>query len=374
MENLIFLTISLTRGGAERVICNMCNEYFAKHYHVTIISLMAAKPEYELDSSIRLLTIDTEEEQYQQNMLVRFPRRRRALAKVLRELQKDGQTKALISFLPEPNFLACSLKGKCSFPVIISVRNDPVKEYAGTFRQTMMRLFYPKASGYVFQTRMARDYFKFSTHIMENSTVIPNPIARDFLNLAPAEKRNQEIVAVGRLEKQKNPMLLLRAFEKVRKKHPEYQLVFYGEGSLGKELEQEIRTKGLAHAVQLRGNTSDVKGAIREAALFVLASDYEGMPNALMEAMALGLPCISTDCPCGGSAFLIRDGENGWLVPVGEEEALARQMCEVLENPKKAWEAGCAAQEITKQLNPDVIYRTWDEMLQLCFKGYGQRK
>ena len=169
-------------------------------------------------------------------------------------------------------------------------------------------------------------------------------------------------------------MLLLHAFEKVRKKHPEYQLVFYGEGSLRKELEQEIRTKGLTQAVQLRGNTSDVKGAIREAALFVLASDYEGMPNALMEAMALGLPCISTDCPCGGSAFLIRDGENGWLVPVGEEEALAQQMCEVLENPEKAREAGCAAQEITKQLNPDVIYRTWDEMLQLCFKGYGQRK
>ena len=280
----------------------------------------------------------------------------------------------MISFLPEPNFLACSLKGKCPFPVIISVRNDPVKEYAGTFRQTMMRGFYPKASSYVFQTRMARDYFKFSTHIMENSTVIPNPIARDFLNLAPAEKRNREIVAVGRLEKQKNPMLLLHAFEKVRKKHPEYQLVFYGEGSLRKELEQAIRTRGLAQAVQLRGNTSDVKGAIREAALFVLASDYEGMPNALMEAMALGLPCISTDCPCGGSAFLIRDGENGWLVPVGEEEALARQMCKVLENPEKAREAGCAAQEITKQLNPDVIYRTWDEMLQLYFKGYRQRK
>ena len=72
MEKLIFLTLSLTRGGAERVICNMCNEYFVKHYEVTIISLMAAKPEYELDPAIRLLTIDTKEEQYQQNMLVRF--------------------------------------------------------------------------------------------------------------------------------------------------------------------------------------------------------------------------------------------------------------------------------------------------------------
>lgn len=364
MEKLIFLTLSLTRGGAERVICNMCNEYFVKHYEVTIISLMAAKPEYQLDPAIRVLTIDTKEEQYQQNMLVRFPRRRAGLARALRKLQKEGQVKALISFLPEPNFLACSLKGKCNFPVIISVRNDPVKEYRGTFRQTMMKLLYPRASGYVFQTQMAKEYFDFSTHIMENSTVIPNPIARDFLNLAPAEKRNREIVAVGRLEPQKNPLLLIHAFQKVQEKHPEYQLVFYGEGSLQTEMEQEIKALGLTGAVQLRGNTSDVKGAIREAALFVLSSNYEGMPNALMEAMALGLPCISTDCPCGGPAFLMKDGENGWLVPVGDEETLAQQMCRVLENPVQAQAVGCVAQEITKQLDPDVIYRTWDEMIQ----------
>ena len=112
MEKLIFLTLSLTRGGAERVICNMCNEYFVKHYEVTIISLMAAKPEYDLNPAIHLLTIDTKEEQYQQNMLVRFPRRRAGLARVLQKLQKEGTVKALISFLPEPNFLACSLKGK----------------------------------------------------------------------------------------------------------------------------------------------------------------------------------------------------------------------------------------------------------------------
>lgn len=364
MEKLIFLTLSLTRGGAERVICNMCNEYFVKHYEVTIISLMAAKPEYALNPAIHLLTIDTKEEQYQQNMLVRFPRRRAGLARVLQKLQKEGSVKALISFLPEPNFLACSLKGKYNFPVIISVRNDPVKEYRGTFRQTMMKLLYPKASGYVFQTQMAREYFDFSTHIMESSVVIPNPIARDFLNLTPAEKRNREIVAVGRLESQKNPMLLIHAFQKVQKRHPEYQLVFYGEGSLQNEMEQEIKELGLNGAVQLRGNTSDVKGAIRESALFVLSSNYEGMPNALMEAMALGLPCISTDCPCGGPAFLMKDGEKGWLVPVGDEEALAEQMCRVLENPAQAQAVGRVAQEITRQLDPDMIYRTWDEMIQ----------
>ena len=364
MEKLIFLTLSLTRGGAERVICNMCNEYFVKHYEVTIISLMAAKPEYELNPAIRLLTIDKAEEQYQQNMLVRFPRRCAGLAKELRRIQKEGQVKALISFLPEPNFLACSLKRKCNFPVIISVRNDPVKEYRGTFRQTMMKLLYPKASGYVFQTQLAREYFDFSTHIMENSTVIPNPIARDFLNLAPAEKRNREIVAVGRLEPQKNPLLLIHAFKRIQERHPEYQLVFYGEGSLQAEMEQKIQALGLIGTVQLRGNTSDVKGAIREAALFVLASNYEGMPNALMEAMALGLPCISTDCPCGGPAFLIQPGKNGWLVPVGDEEALAGQMCRVLENPAQAEQAGHAAQKIAEQLNPDVIYQTWDEVIQ----------
>ena len=112
------------------------------------------------------------------------------------------------------------------------------------------------------------------------------------------------------------------------------------------------------------GQCDNVADTIYQSALFVLTSNTEGMPNALMEAMALGLPCISTDCPCGGPAFLIQHGENGWLVPIGDEEALAGQMCRVLENPVQAQAVGRAAQEITKQLDPDVIYRTWDEMIQ----------
>lgn len=364
MEKLIFLTLSLTRGGAERVICNMCNEYFVEKYDVTIISLMAAKPEYPLDERIHFVTLDETEEEYQQNMAVRFLRRRRALAKCLSRLCADGVPKALISFLPEPNMLICSLSGRYDCPIIISVRNDPVKEYGSTVRNLLMGKLYPRADKYVFQTQMARDYFAFSEHIMANSYVIPNPLNREFLDVEPSAKRTRECVAVGRLEEQKDPLLLVRAFERLHRELPDITLSFYGEGSLHELLQTEIEQRGLGDCIFLRGNTRDVRDAIKDAALYVLCSKYEGMPNALMEAMALGLPCVATDCPCGGPAFLIEEGVNGLLVPVGEEESLVQAMRRILTNSEEAEKMGEQARNIIDKLNPDNIYHSWERLLQ----------
>lgn len=363
MDKLFFLTLSLTRGGAERVLCNMCNEHFADRYEVTIISLMAAKPEYPLDERIRFLTLDQKEEEYQQNMAVRFLRRRRALAKCLDSLCVDGAPKALISFLPEPNMLICSLSGRCDYPIIISVRNDPVKEYGARVRNLLMRKLYPRADKYVFQTQMARDYFAFSEHILANSYVIPNPLNREFLDVEPCTKRTRECVAVGRLEDQKDPFLLLRTFDRLHRELPDVSLSFYGEGSLHEQLQTEIEQRGLGDCVFLRGNTRDVRDAIKDAALYVLCSKYEGMPNALMEAMALGLPCVATDCPCGGPAFLIDDGVNGRLVPAGDEEELFQAMYSVLTASHLAEEMGRNARGIVDRLNPDMIYDEWERLL-----------
>lgn len=364
MEHLVFVTLSLTKGGAERVICNMCNEYFAERYRITIISFMAAEPEYRLDDRIRVIYLDRKREQYRQNLAARFLRRRGALAKALKAVMREGQRPlALVSFLPEPNFISASLAGKFDCPVIISVRNDPVKEYGSKFRYILMKLLYKRAQGYVFQTERAKEYFSFSAHIVENSVVIPNPVGREFIGWESSGNRKKEIVSVGRLEEQKDPLLLVEAFEEVHKIFPEYELVFYGEGSLKERIMQESRKRGLAEAVVLKGNVNRIGEAVRDASLFVLSSRYEGMPNALMEAMALGIPCVSTDCPCGGPAFLIRDGVNGLLAPVGDAGAFADAMIRILGDYDSAQRMGMRAQEIIKELNPDTIYEKWEKFI-----------
>lgn len=365
MKHIAFLTLSMCKGGAERVIANMCNEYLVHRYRVTIITCMNRPLEYELHEKIQVIAVDNNAEEAKQNMAARFLRRRSRLGKILGELSPD----ILLCFLPEPNMLACSLKrpwrlrNSLRFPVIISVRNDPVREYKSRVRYLMMRALYPRADGYVFQTQGAMDYFSFSKHMTDTACVIPNPLSRAFLNYPRAGKRVKKIVSVGSLSRQKNQRLLIDAFAEIHEKYPEYVLEICGEGMLRKELQSYLNEKGLSCRVSLTGQVDTIAEQIYDASLFVMSSDYEGMPNALIEAMALGLPCISTDCPCGGPRFLIKDKVNGRLVPVGDVEKLSAAMEELLSSPVQAEQMGEQARKIQERLHPDVINKTWDDYI-----------
>lgn len=355
MKKIVFLTLSLTRGGAERVIANLCNDAFSSEYDVTVIMCMKAPMEYSLAESVKTVTLDQSEEEWHQGMTKRFPRRRRALGRILQDIRPD----LIISFLPEPNFLALSLRRKLGIPTIISVRNDPVREYAGMVRTLLMKHLYPNADGYVFQTNQAKEYFAFDKHIMENCRVIMNPLNPIFLEEVPCNRDTKRIVTVGRLEKQKNQAILINAFIGLSERFPGWTLDLYGEGSLRPELETLIGDH--ADVVRLMGETSDMRGVFSQTALFVLPSLYEGMPNALMEAMAMGIPCIATDCPCGGPAMLIQNGENGLLVPVDDERALADAMEAVMTDGKLGQKLGANAKRIRESGDPKRVLGEWME-------------
>ena len=158
-------------------------------------------------------------------------------------------------------------------------------------------------------------------------------------------------------------VFLIKAFADVSKNFPDYKLVIYGDGSRKDEYIKLAESLGVAEKVSFPGYVTDIGGKIADASLFVLSSDYEGMPNALMEAMALGLPCISTDCPCGGPRFLIKDGVNGLLVPVGDREALGEAMRKILDSPFFALSCASNAQDICKTLAPDKIYGEWEKYI-----------
>ena len=242
---------------------------------------------------------------------------------------------------------------------IISERNDPAHFGGRAFTRIVSRLLMRNADGFVFQTKDAQAFY--GGEIAKRSVVIPNPlfIGEYFPATQYAGEREKTIVTTGRLNKQKNHPLLIRAFKRIADEFPDYELIIYGEGPERQNDEALISELGLQERVLLPGAINDVPAKIYKSSLYVLSSDFEGMPNALMEAMALGLPCISTDCPCGGPRELTTDGKDCLLVPVDDKDALAEEMRKVLSNEKFAIELGKNAMKIRERLSLDNVCKQW---------------
>lgn len=354
--DILFFTMSMGRGGAERVIANLANNYAASSNRVTIATCQNQRCQYALAESITLLSLDRNEGR--QNKITRFIRRRNKFKKILKEKSFD----IIICFLPEPSFIMLSLKKQFRLKVIVSERWDPAQEYSKLTNKLMMNMLYPLADGFVFQTAGAQGYFK--SRIRKNSIIIPNPIHESFLNESYEPNRKKEIVSVGRLYPQKNHLMLIEAFAQVHAKLPDYVLKIYGEGSLRQTLQMKIDKLGLEQSVFLMGEEKNIKEAIKRASVFVLSSDSEGLPNALMEAMCLGIPVISTDCPCGGPRFLIQNGVNGLLTETGNAEKLAEKILLLLENPLIAKKIAIKAMDIVEIINPEQVYSLWNDYIQ----------
>jgi glycosyltransferase involved in cell wall biosynthesis len=247
-------------------------------------------------------------------------------------------------------------------PLLVSVRNDPVKDYAPYKLPTwyMER----KAAGCVFQTPDAMKFF--DKRIQDKGKVILNPISEQYIGSDSEHNiivdRNNEIVTVGRIDSQKNQMLLFEAFKEISTKYPRYVLKLYGDiqdKEIYRELNRFISENNLEDRIMFMGLKSNPGDYIKEASIFVLSSDYEGMPNALIEAMVLGLPVISTDCPCGGPKMLIDNGKNGIIVPVGDKKALANAMEYMITHEKEAEAMGKEAKKLIERVEPDKICSQW---------------
>ena len=194
----------------------------------------------------------------------------------------------------------------------------------------------------------------------EGHKIIPNPV--QVYEYAGRIKK-KKIVSVGRLAKQKNHKLLIRAFGQISKQFPDYELWIYGEGEMRGELESLLKRKGIADKVFLPGIVKDVHHQIADALVFVLSSDYERLSNALLEAMIMGLPCISTNC--AGADEVIQNGKNGIIVPVGDKDGLARAIAGILGDSKKREEMGRMAHYSGKKYSVDKVLKKWDRIIKV---------
>ena len=204
----------------------------------------------------------------------------------------------------------------------------------------------------------------FPRYLQNKGIVLDNPLDLTRLPEPVSSDRKKQIVSAGRLDNQKNFPLLITAFAIFHQKHPQYQLVIYGEGR--KRAELEVLAKKLLpdEAWSMPGRVTDLPQKMAQCEMFVLSSDYEGVPNVLIEAMACGLPVVSTDCAPGGAAHLIDPGKNGLLVPVGNAAALAEGMMFFAEHPQEAAQMGRNAAGLRQRMDANHVAAQWLKYLQ----------
>jgi GalNAc-alpha-(1->4)-GalNAc-alpha-(1->3)-diNAcBac-PP-undecaprenol alpha-1,4-N-acetyl-D-galactosaminyltransferase len=237
---------------------------------------------------------------------------------------------------------------------IVSLRVDPRLFKNQFFIKLRYKFCFILSTGVVFQTEKIQHYF--SKKIQLKSIVIPNPIIDDFL-LSPKALRNHRIVSIGRLSSEKNYAMLIKSFSNICQS--DYTLHIYGEGPLKQDLELLIEDCGMKNRIILEGNVDRVVDEISDAEIFITCSDFEGMPNALIEAMAMGLACISTNFPSGAAEKLIINYENGILIPVGDQQQLEKSIELLINDKRLSHKIRENAPKLREVLKRDTIINQW---------------
>lgn len=352
--NIICYLNKLNNGGAERVMSVLANGFAKRGHKVTMVTDYSMPNEYPLDAAVGRVVLDGSFDAARKGELSRTLRR----IPRLRKICKQEQAEIILSFISNASFRAILSTRFLKTKNLISVRNDPKMAYRSKPIALLAKLLYPLAEGCVFQTEDARTWF--TPGIQKKSRIIFNPVSDTFYKITPAPVQEKRIVTCGRLEKQKRLDLLIAAFDKVCDEFPEYKLEIYGVGPLLSILQEQINDLGRQDRICLMGRSEDVPNTIKTASLFVLSSDHEGLPNALMEAMALRLPVISTDCGGGGARALIEDGEDGLIVPCGDVDALASAIRETLADPEVAKARGEKAGKKAAGFSAEHIVALWE--------------
>lgn len=355
MKTIVFVLERLGNGGAERVTAALSKKISeAGNYNVHIFTYVKEENEYKLPDEVTRHIMSQEHI----GRITSLKRKVEYLTKEIRSVRPDY----VISLAtPKTSILLTILSLKRNFTLILSERNDPNQYPKEVIYKVLRNFVYRICDGVVFQTPDAQAYF--SKKIQRRSTVIPNPISES-LPERYTHIREKKIVNFCRLEPQKNLKLLLVAFEKINKEFADYKLDIYGEGEQYTELVEFTKKLGIADRVVFKGFVQNIHAKIINASLFVSSSNYEGISNSMLEALAMGVPTISTDCPIGGARMVIKNAYNGILVPVNNADSLAKAMKEVLSNNSLSERLSFNGTKLKYEFSVDSISRKWLDFLQ----------
>ena len=345
-KDLVFVTGSMRRGGAERVISILSNDLVNRGWKVYIITLL--RPEIEYDLNTKIIHVDISSKKA--NKALDIPR----LVRELRRIIKDIKPNSVISFMMNINIVTWLAVRKLKVKFIASERNDPTQGRS-RIKHWLSCLAYASTYKTVFQTDRAKSFY--NSKIREKGIIIPNPI-----NVECLREKSQEhkIVSVGRLDPQKNRRLLIESFSVVHSNHPEYSLHIFGEGIQEQELKALATDLNISDYIVFHGNVNDVHYQIKDADIFVLSSDYEGLSNALLEAMMMGLPCVSTDC--AGATEAIENGVDGFIVPIRDKAKMIEAMEALIVDEKLREKFSKNAVIHAKQFEVKSVVDKWEEL------------
>lgn len=348
---------ALTRGGTERVLVNLAEYLIQNGYLVTVVTQYQKEGEYSLNPAVKRILSDITDEETSSSRIVNFKRR----FFKLRNIWKQERPDVILSFIGKNNMMAILTSRFLKIPVAVSVRGEPAMEYYNSWMRFMARHLFKLADGVILQTRQCYDFFPEA--VRKKAVILRNPVSVSFFRERYEGEREKELVAVGRVDANKNHEMLIRAFADVADQFPEYRLTIYGEGELKGKLTELVSKLGMQRKIFLPGAISNVQDAIYKARIFILPSNTEGVPNTLIEAMILGLTVIATDCPCGGPADLIEHGVNGLLTPVGNVEKMKENLHKTLNDLQKADLMGKNAAKTGDIYQPEKVYKEWENYL-----------
>lgn len=392
MKKVVFFIDSLTIGGAERVVSVLSDRLVEQDYDVSIVMLFRREIVYQINPKVHILYADelsvssfigkvTQRlfrfwSKFRARVYVPIMRRLGKKEKLpkwnetsfyfyatyampYRELLKRNKDCTAFGFLIRSNNSMLMAAKGTGVKTVFCERNNPIRP---DMPQNIIRIrdrIYHRCSSAVFQTEEEMAYY---TRIKGEKAVIPNPLKENLPERYLGVRRH-EIVNFCRLSPQKNIPLLIDAFEILLQDHPDYTLRVYGEGPEKDNLKAYIKEKHLEDKAFIEDFAKDIHERIKDAAMFVSTSDFEGLSNSMIEAMAIGLPTVCTDCDGGGARMMIEDHVNGLLVPKGDKQAVYHAMKEIVEDETLSDRLSENAEKIKIKLSVDNIVKEWIKMI-----------
>lgn len=352
MKKLIVSIATLGSGGAERVLSVLSKHLVERFDEVQYVMWDGGDVFYDMDDRVKIVSLPSLSGRKGRNKQI----------KAFRQYIKKERPNLILSFLTPYNMLVLLSTIGLKQRVVVAERTDPSRLLAGGKPMLWLRdCLYRRALGILTQTEYAKSCYdkKFAG----KTKVIYNPITmtEEQVGMALRTEKEKTFVSVGRLEAVKDQKMMIRAFNQFHQNHPNYRLVIYGEGPMRQQLESLICSLRLEKNVILAGRSNKVWDAISPAECFLLSSEYEGMSNAMAEALCLGLPVISTKV--AGATELIKDGMNGYLVDIHDVDTMEKRMCEVADNITLRESMGKEAAKVYELLRADKISQEWVDYL-----------
>ncbi|QKJ64450.1 glycosyltransferase family 4 protein [Flavobacterium sp. M31R6] len=359
-KKVAFIIPSLEAGGAERVAVTLANKFINEN-EVFLLVLNKTKTMYTVDNSIQIHFL---KEAYipSVNWFIALKNNFRFIKQLIK-IVRHNKIDILISFTTTANILVILSNFFIKSASYISERNNPEVYQLSLFRKISVRILYHFTDALIVQASFSKKYFQ---HFLKPKKIqiIPNPIDENLLSRREEYgKRDNIILTVGRLDANKNQKLLLEAFANLNTKN--WRLVLVGDGVLKTEYQMLAKRLGIANKVDFIGTVSNIEDYYNSAKLFVFTSQSEGFPNALLEALSFGIPCIASDCNSGPSE-MIKHTENGFLFENNNQKQLEKQMSKLMENEELRLKFSSNAIQSTAKYHPDEIYKQWKS---LVFQG-----